>query len=108
MSWIVRYEQSPIEGVNLPIESVTYSKHEREGLERQISESPNAFTVKDSEGNIVVTGTFAGDKRDKDWPLEAVRRHAEGMVEAVRIEYQDGSIYLFNPEYGAVVLEKDG
>lgn len=107
MSWIVRYDESPIEGIKLPIESSAYSKGERQRLEQQISNSPIAFTVKDIDENVIVSGFYAGEPRDMDWPLETVRRFAEGKINAVRIEYQDGTAYVYNPNYNAVVSDKD-
>lgn len=107
VSWIVRYDESPIEGIKLPIESSAYSKGERQRLEQQISNSPIAFTVKDIDENVIVSGFYAGEPRDMDWPLETVRRFAEGKINAVRIEYQDGTAYVYNPNYNAVVSDKD-
>ena len=109
MSLMISYDKSPIEGLNLPAAHISRSEHDDpETIEREFESKAVGFKVTASDGSIVAAGRFHGDVRQRNWPLEFVRIAASRLeVEPVRLIYEDGKTYKFDPQFGFAVPETD-
>ena len=106
MGYMVLYDESPVDGLNLYRGSQSWSTGELDSLEREFEEKAVGFEITAPDGSIVVTGRYHGEARHRDFPLESVRNQTSHLdVEPVRLVYEDGTTYRFDPEIGFAVPE---
>lgn len=105
MSYMVKFDESPVPGLSLPITSAAGSREDM----RQLSDDAFfervaiRFAITDADGNEAVTGSFNGADQDRDVPLMIARIHARGKADLATINYEDGVTYVINEAWGFAV-----
>ncbi|MDX1485793.1 MAG: hypothetical protein R3229_15075 [Alphaproteobacteria bacterium] len=94
-----------IEGAGLPSESAHGERGEFDKYSDDAYFETNkiGFRIFASGGEELVSGPYVGAENDRDWVLESVRIHTRNLeVDPVRIEYEDGSVWEYIPEWRIV------
>lgn len=108
MNMRVKYDEPKHPGLRLMIQ---HGSGTREGLRRLDADIQNGapgtrFDIKGADGEVLISGTFWGDERDRDAPLMSARIMSLDGADAVSMEYADGDEYFYNADYDAVIAKR--